>query len=70
MSLQSNGDATDLGPADQQWMEEILTAIAIANYAIQDSNEISSHTIHFIESSKDCDDVGTRIGVLLSQDAR
>lgn len=47
-----------------------LTCASITNSSVQDSHEFGDYMVHFIEPSKNSDDVRAWIGVFFAQDAR
>lgn len=45
-----------------------LTAASIANNAVQYGDKVRDNLINMIETGKNCNDIRTRVGVLLLQD--
>lgn len=45
-----------------------LTAASIANNAVQYGDKVRDNLVNMVETGKNCNDIRTRVGVLLLQD--
>ena len=67
----STEEAVSMDPAHQHDREILmkLTAASIANNAIQYGDKVRNNLVNMIETCKNGNDIRTRVGVLLLQDA-